>query len=229
MDVKGKKVLVLGLGETGMSMTRWLARHGAVVSVADTRDDPPHAGALQREMPGVALERGAFREASLAAADMIAISPGIDRRTPAVAAAIRRGVPVVGDVELFAQALAQRAASDSSRHAPRILGITGTNGKSTVTRMAGDICLAAGLDTVVAGNIGTPVLDALTDIENGRAVPAVFVLELSSFQLESTESLDTRRRDAAQRVGRSSRSLRRHRRLRGGQGAHIQRQWRAGV
>jgi UDP-N-acetylmuramoylalanine--D-glutamate ligase len=190
MDVKGKKVLVLGLGETGMSMARWLARHGAVVSAADTRGDPPHAAALERELPGVALERGDFREASLSAADVIAISPGIDRRTPAVAAAIKRGTPVVGDVELFVHGLVQHLTPHPSRLTPRILGVTGTNGKSTVTRMAGDICLAAGLDTVVAGNIGTPVLEALAAIENGKAVPAVFVLELSSFQLESTASLD---------------------------------------
>ena len=183
MDLKGKKVLVLGLGETGMSMTRWLARHGAIVTAADTRSDPPHAAALSRELPAVTLERGEFRAASLNAADTIAISPGIDRRTPVVAAALRRGVPVVGDVELFAQALAQRST-------PKILAITGTNGKSTVTRMAGDICVAAGHDTVVAGNIGTPVLDALGEIENGRQMPATFVLELSSFQLESTASLN---------------------------------------
>ena len=182
--------MVLGLGDTGLSMTRWLSRHGARVTVADTRDDPPHVALLARELPDVALECGNFREASLSAADLIAISPGIDRRTPEVAAAIARGTPVVGDVELFAQALAHRLAPHVSRPTPRILGITGTNGKSTVTRMAGDICVAAKLDTVVAGNIGTPVLDALTEIENGRAMPAAFVLELSSFQLESTASLN---------------------------------------
>ncbi len=190
MDLKGKKVLVLGLGETGMSMARWLARRGAVVSVADTRGDPPHAALLRRELPGVALECGEFRAAGLLAADTLAISPGIDPRTPVIAAAIGRGVPVVGDIELFAHGLAQCLTPRTARPAPKILGITGTNGKSTVTRMAGDICLAAGLDTVVAGNIGTPVLDALTLIENGATTPDVFVLELSSFQLESTASLN---------------------------------------
>ena len=183
MDLRGKKVLVLGLGDTGLSMTRWLRRRGAIVSVADTRAAPPHAAALARELPDVALECGDFRAARLRAADLIAISPGIDRRTPAVAAAIQRGTPVAGDIELFAQALPQAAR-------PRIVAVTGTNGKSTVTRMAGDICAAAGRDTVVAGNIGTPVLDALTEIDNGRPAPDVFVLELSSFQLESTASLN---------------------------------------
>lgn len=185
LELKGRKVIVLGLGDTGLSMARWLTRHGARVTVADTRDDPPRAGELRRDLPDIALECGEFREASLRATDVIAISPGVDCRTPAVAAAIRRGTPVVGDVELFAQALPLRAP-----HMPRIIAVTGTNGKSTVTRMAGDICAAAELDTVVAGNIGTPVLDALTEIENGRAMPAAFVLEMSSFQLESTASLN---------------------------------------
>ena len=190
LELKGRKVLVLGLGDTGMSMARWLKRHGASVSVADTRADPPHAGELSRELPGVALACGEFRDASLRKADLIAISPGVDRRTPAVAAAITRGVPVAGDIELFARGLAQLIPRSSSLIPPRVLGITGTNGKTTMTRMAGDICAAAGLDTKVAGNIGTPALDVLTAIETGGAVPAAFVLELSSFQLESTASLN---------------------------------------
>jgi len=185
MDVRGKKVLVLGLGDTGLSMTRWLARRGAIVSAADTRAEPPHAAVVRREFPAVTLECGDFNSASLRAADLIAISPGIDRRTPAIAAAVAHGVPVTGDIELFAQALPQAVSRK-----PKIIAVTGTNGKSTVTRMAGDICIAAGHATVVAGNIGTPVLDALTDIEEGRSAPTAFVLELSSFQLETTASLD---------------------------------------
>lgn len=171
-------------------MTLWLKRHGAIVSVADTRTEPPRAGELKRELPDVALECGEFSDARVRAADLIAISPGVDRRTPSVAAAIKRGMPVVGDVELFGLTLMELETRNSKLENARILAITGTNGKSTVTRMAGDICAAAGLDTVVAGNIGTPVLDALTEIENGRAAPDAFVLELSSFQLESTTSLN---------------------------------------
>jgi len=155
------------------------------VSAADTRAAPPHAPVVRRELPAVTLECGDFKSASLRAADLIAISPGIDRRTPAIAAAIAHGVPVTGDIELFAQALPQAVS-----RMPKIIAVTGTNGKSTVTRMAGDICIAAGHATVVAGNIGTPVLDALTDIEEGRSAPTAFVLELSSFQLETTASLD---------------------------------------
>ena len=190
LELKGSKVLVLGLGETGLSMTRWLKRHGARVTVADTRAVPPRTAELARESPDVRVECGELGEATVRAADWIAISPGVDRRTPVVAAAIKRGVPVVGDVELFTQALAQRLTPHASRLTPKILAVTGTNGKSTVTSMAGAICARAGLDTVVAGNIGLPVLDALTAIEDGRPLPDAIVMELSSFQLESTVSLD---------------------------------------
>src|SRR5687767_11317249 len=105
MDLNGKKAVVLGLGDTGLSMTRWLSRHGASVRVADSRAAPPQAGLLARELPQVRVAAGAFSDATLAGADLIAISPGIDRREAPIAAALKRGVPVVGDVELFAQAL----------------------------------------------------------------------------------------------------------------------------
>jgi UDP-N-acetylmuramoylalanine--D-glutamate ligase len=183
VELKGRKVVVLGLGDTGWSMTRWLARHGADVRVADTRADPPHAARLARELPQIPLATGAFGEATLRGADLVAISPGLDRREAPVAGANARGVPVVGDIELFAQALKERAG-------PKVVAITGSNGKSTVTAMAGEILRAAGRRTVVAGNIGTPVLDALGAIEDGAPAPEAFVLELSSFQLESTSSLE---------------------------------------
>jgi UDP-N-acetylmuramoylalanine--D-glutamate ligase len=189
MDLSGRKVVVLGLGDTGLSMTRWLARRGAAVRVADSRAAPPHAGTLAQELPQVPLAAGVFGDATLAGAELIAISPGIDRREAPIDAAIRRGVPVVGDVELFAQALPSVVSRESSVVTPRILAITGSNGKSTVTAMAGEMCKAAGKQTVVAGNIGLPVLNALAAIEGGVPAPDVFVLELSSFQLESTESL----------------------------------------
>ena len=185
LDLKGKRVLVLGLGDTGLSMVRWLVRRGADVHVADSRDEPPHAVALTRELPQVRVTRGAFRDADFVRADMIAVSPGIDRRGPAIAAAVGRGIPVVGDIELFAQAFAAMAAR------PRLIAITGSNGKSTVTAMVGDMGRAAGTATTVAGNIGPPALAAL---ESGGPLPDLFVLELSSFQLESTSSL---RPDAA--------------------------------
>lgn len=184
LELNGRKVLVLGLGDSGLSMARWLHARGARVSVADTRTQPPHAAALARELPEITIVCGGFKASGLQVAELIAISPGVDRRTPELAAAIKRGTPVAGDVELFAQALPQMKSM------PRVIAITGTNGKSTVTQMAGDICAAAGRRTVVAGNIGTPVLDALGEIERAGSVPDVFVLELSSFQLESTASLN---------------------------------------
>lgn len=194
LDLKGRKVLVLGLGDTGLSMTRWLALRGADVRVADSRPVPSHAAVLGREMPGVRLQAGAFSEDTLGDVDLVAISPGIDRREVPIARAIERGVPVVGDVELFAQALNTLDSQRSTLNAPKVLAVTGSNGKSTVTAMAGDMCRTAGLRAVVAGNIGVPALDALTAAGDRHAMPEVFVLELSSFQLESTASL---RPDAA--------------------------------
>jgi len=190
VELKGRKVVVLGLGDTGLSMTRWLARHGADVRVADSRAEPPHAARLARELPQVALATGAFSDGTLRGADLIAISPGLDRREAPIARAIARGVQVAGDVELFAQALKAPDTRPSTLVSPKVLAVTGTNGKSTVTAMTGEICRAAGHETVVAGNIGTPALDALGAIEDGTAAPEVVVLELSSFQLESTASLE---------------------------------------
>jgi UDP-N-acetylmuramoylalanine--D-glutamate ligase len=190
VEWNGRKVVVLGLGDTGLSMARWLARRGADVRVADSRAAPPHAARLAAELPRAPLATGKFNDATLAGAELIAISPGIDRREAPIAQAIRRGVPVAGDIELFAQELPSLVTRHSSLARPKVVAITGSNGKSTVTAMAGDMCRAAGRKTVVAGNIGVPVLDALAAIEKGGPAPDVFVLELSSFQLESTRSLE---------------------------------------
>lgn len=184
IDLKNRKVLVLGLGDTGLSLTRWLARHGAAVQVADSRHDPPHADTLARELPDIPVTRGEFLARDFARAELIAISPGVDRRQPPIRDALSRGVPVIGDIELLAQALPRLAQR------PKILAITGSNGKSTVTAMAGAMCREAGLATTVAGNIGPPALDALSELEEGRVRTDVLVLELSSFQLESTASLE---------------------------------------
>ncbi len=186
LDLAGARVLVVGLGDTGLSMARWLRRRGAEVRAADTRPAPPAAEALRRECPGLPVLLGGVPEAEVSGADIIAVSPGVDRRRGPVADAAKRGVPVVGDIELFAQALAARGDM------PPLLAITGSNGKSTVTAMAGEICGVAGLRPLVAGNIGLPVLDALSGIEDGAEPPGAIVLELSSFQLESTASLRPR-------------------------------------
>lgn len=189
LALDGKRVTVLGLGDTGLSCARWLAARGAVVRVADSRSDPPHAARLAALLPDVPLTTGPFDAVQLKTADMLVLSPGVPLAEPAVRAAAEAGVEVVGDVELFARAIAAHNAGQAQPM--RVIAITGSNGKSTVTAMCGDMCRMAGLATCVAGNIGLPVLDALLDIEQVAApLPQVWVLELSSFQLETTASLD---------------------------------------
>lgn len=173
--LKDKKVLVLGLGDTGLSALRWLHGQGARLSVADTRTVPPGVDILKAELPAVTVYTGALTSAVFDGVDLVVISPGVPLSEPEVQAAIQRGVPVVGDVELFAQ---YRPAS------AKLIAITGANGKTTVTTLVGEMCKAAGLKTIVAGNIGLPVLDTLN-----MEAPDVYVLELSSFQLETTNSL----------------------------------------
>lgn len=194
MSFQGRHVLVLGLGVSGLSMARWLAARGAQVRVADSRETPPGLEALERALPGVTVDLGPFRPESFAGRDLIAVSPGVALAEERIREAVARGVEVVGDVELFARSLDAVAGARTARR-PRILAITGSNGKTTVTALTGALCKGAGRETLVAGNIGLPVLDALADLESGtRPWPDVVVLELSSFQLESTTSL---RADAA--------------------------------
>jgi UDP-N-acetylmuramoylalanine--D-glutamate ligase len=173
--VKNKRVVVLGLGHTGLSALHWLVAQGAKVIVADTRENPPNLQAVRKDMPSVEIILGDFDTSLLQAAELMVISPGIALSTPAVQQAIGAGVPVVGDIELFAQFRSPNA---------KVIAITGSNGKTTVTTLVGEMCKSAGLKTIVAGNIGLPVLEAL-DMD----VPDVYVLELSSFQLETTNSL----------------------------------------
>jgi UDP-N-acetylmuramoylalanine--D-glutamate ligase len=163
-------------------MARWLVRAGARVRVADTRATPPRLADLQRVLPSVDVHCGPYRDDDFAGVQLIAASPGVPLAEPKVGEAIRGGTPVVGDIEIFARAL------EPARR-PRILAITGTNGKSTVTALAGAMAKAAGADCEVAGNIGPPVLDALMRCEEEGRRPEVWVLELSSFQLETTASL----------------------------------------
>lgn len=173
--LKDKKVLVLGLGETGLSALRWLNTQGARLSAADTRENPPGIEALKAELPGVNIYTGAFTAKIFSDVDLIVASPGVPLSEPEIQAAIKRGISVVGDVELFAQYRPTSA---------KVIAITGANGKTTVTTIVGEMCKAAGLKTIVAGNIGLAVLDTLS-----METPDVYVLELSSFQLETTSSL----------------------------------------
>ena len=175
LELKNKRVLVLGLGETGISTLRWLNTQGARLSVADTRETPPGIEVLKAELPQVKIHTGAFTAEMFSDVDLVVASPGVPLTEPEIQAAIKRGISVIGDVELFAQ---YRPAS------AKVIAITGANGKTTVTTLVGEMCKAAGLKTIVAGNIGLAVLDTLS-----METPDVYVLELSSFQLETTSTL----------------------------------------
>jgi UDP-N-acetylmuramoylalanine--D-glutamate ligase len=180
VNFAGRKALVLGLGDTGLSMAKWLERGGASVRVADTRAAPPRLAELKRSLPSVPARCGPFREEMFADIELVAISPGVPLAEPAVRGALDAGVEIVGDIELFAQAVGRGA---------RIIAVTGTNGKSTVTSLVGSMARAAGTDCEVAGNIGPAVLDALMRREDAGRAASLWVLEVSSFQLETTSSL----------------------------------------
>ncbi len=173
--LKDKKVLVLGLGDTGLSALHWLERQGAILSVADSRANPPSVDHVMKRMPQVQIYTGAFNAEHFKHVDLIVISPGVALGELAVQEAIQAGVQVIGDVELFAQYRPKQS---------KVIAITGSNGKTTVTSLVGEIWKEAGLKTIVAGNIGLPVLEALM-----MEAPDVYVLELSSFQLETTHHL----------------------------------------
>jgi UDP-N-acetylmuramoylalanine--D-glutamate ligase len=171
----GRRALVLGLGRTGVSCARYLRRKGLEVRVADTRSEPPGAATLREQVPGAELRRGAFRDDLLDGVALVLISPGLALREPVAVEARRRGLPVLGDIELFAR----------EAQAP-VAAITGTNGKSTVTALLAHLANAAGCRAIAGGNLGEPALDLLA-----QPVPALYVLELSSFQLETTDTLHT--------------------------------------
>ncbi len=185
MRFADKLVLVLGLGETGLSLARWLVAQGARVRAADSREQPPALAEMRSQLPQVEIFCGAFGDQILSDIDLLAISPGVALHEPFVQRAVARGIPVMGDIELFAQALPQK---NCHQNRPKIIAITGSNGKTTVTSMVGSMCRAAGLDTAVAGNISPAVLDAL--LQRGGQQPDIWVLELSSFQLEATMTLN---------------------------------------
>ena len=175
-------MLVLGLGETGLSLARYLSAQGARLRVADSRNAPPGVAVLRSELPHADVRCGPFGDELLQGIDRIAISPGVPLAEPFVQRAIAHGIPVEGDIELLAQQI------NVAKLKPGVIAITGANGKTTVTSMVGAMCAAAGLDTQVAGNISPAVLDALR--ERSGKQPAVWVLELSSFQLETTYTLN---------------------------------------
>ncbi len=191
MNFAGKHALVLGLGESGLAIAHWLARAGARLRVADTRPLPERLAGLRECMPTAEFIAGEFTPALLEGIDLVLLSPGLspDKELAAVLPAAReKQIPVWGEIELFAQALA--ALKEERNYQPKVLAITGTNGKTTVTSLTGHLCRAAGLSVKVAGNISPAALDVLRDALEHDSLPDCWVLELSSFQLWSTHTLD---------------------------------------
>ena len=191
MNYDGKTALVLGLGESGLAIALWLARCGARVRVADTRAEPARLPALRAAVPDADFVAGPFAANLLDGVDFVAVSPGLapNRELAEIApAAAARHVPLWGEIELFAQALS--ALKADRNYAPKVIAITGTNGKTTVTSLTGLLCRRAGLTTKVAGNISPAALDVLREVLDADALPQAWVLELSSFQLHTTYSLN---------------------------------------
>lgn len=165
--------IVVGLGKSGMSLVRFLASRGVAFAVADTRENPPELVTLRRDYPQVEVRCGELDVDFLCRADELYVSPGLALATPALQQAAARGVKLSGDIELFAR----------NAKAP-IVAISGSNAKSTVTTLVGEMAASAGKRVAVGGNLGTPALDLLSDDVE------LYVLELSSFQLETTDQLN---------------------------------------
>lgn len=174
---KNKQRVIVGLGKTGLSCVRYLTAHGAhrnhKLIVMDSRENPPGLPELERDHSDIPCILGHFDRAVLCAADEIILSPGVALSNVDIQAAVASGTRVRGDIDLFAEAA----------KAP-IVGITGSNGKSTVTTLVGEMAKQSGLNVGLGGNLGTPALDTLS------ADRQLYVLELSSFQLETTRSLN---------------------------------------
>ncbi|GAB6388043.1 UDP-N-acetylmuramoyl-L-alanine--D-glutamate ligase [Stutzerimonas marianensis] len=165
--------IVVGLGKSGMSVVRHLARRGLPFAVVDTRENPPELATLTAQYPGIEVRCGELDPEFLCRASELIVSPGLPVSTPALKLAAERGVKLSGDIDLFAR----------EAKAP-IVAITGSNAKSTVTTLVGEMAIEAGRKVAVGGNLGVPALDLLDDQVE------LYVLELSSFQLETTDQLN---------------------------------------
>ncbi|MFT7235140.1 MAG: UDP-N-acetylmuramoylalanine--D-glutamate ligase [Methylophagaceae bacterium] len=168
--------LIIGLGQTGLSCARFLVKKGYVVAVMDTRDKPPALEVLQAELPEVLVRTGGLSHDWMLRSDTIILSPGVDPRLPEIKAARELGIEIIGDVELFTRYITEP-----------VIAITGSNGKSTVTTMIAEMAVMAGKNVQVGGNLGVPALELI--IEPG---PDFYILELSSFQLETVSSLNAK-------------------------------------
>jgi UDP-N-acetylmuramoylalanine--D-glutamate ligase len=167
-------VVIVGLGKTGLSCVRYFSQQGMSIAVTDSRAEPPELTNLKNEFESVPVYLGEIDSEVLLASDQIILSPGVSLENESVKQAIKHGIPVIGDIEIFCQ----------QAKVP-IIAISGSNGKSTVTTLVAEMTRQAGLKTCVGGNLGTPALELLDE-----PVPDLYVLELSSFQLETTFSLN---------------------------------------
>lgn len=185
-------ILILGLGASGLALARWCVRMGARVTVADTREAPPQQATLAAELPQVRLVCGPLHEGLVQGTDVRAVfkSPGLTPASvaPVWSAAVAMGLWVGGELDVFARSLAELQSTQS--YQPKILAITGTNGKTTVTSLTGLLVERAGLSVAVAGNIGPTLLDTLAERLDADQLPQVWVLELSSFQLECSQGFE---------------------------------------
>ncbi|HYE35825.1 UDP-N-acetylmuramoyl-L-alanine--D-glutamate ligase [Methylocaldum sp.] len=172
LDRRSARVLIFGLGKTGLSVARFLVKQGIEFAVTDTREWPPYLAELRETCPDAGVFLGGLHSAAFSAATHLIVSPGVSLDQPKIREARRRGIPVFGDLDLFA----------CMANAP-ILAITGANGKSTVTTLVGLMAEADGRNVRVGGNLGTPMLELLDDQAE------LYVLELSSFQLERSSLL----------------------------------------
>ena len=190
--LQAQRVLILGLGASGISMARWCVRAGAQVTVADTREAPPQLAALQAELPGVQFVGGDFTRALVEGHHLTSVyrSPGLTPESiaPVVQAARAVGLPVGGELDLFAAALQGMRAAHG--YQPKVLAVTGTNGKTTVTSLTSKLLEHAGVSVGVAGNIGPTLLDTLSASIDAQTLPQVWVLELSSFQLDEVQGFE---------------------------------------
>lgn len=168
-----KQKVIVGLGQTGLSCAKYFGSRRENFKVVDSRQKPPGLIEFKQEFPNIELELGEFQHSTFINAEELIVSPGVDLRIPVLKESIAAGVPVTGDVDIFSK----------QAEAP-IVAVTGSNGKSTVVTLLGEMALKAGINVAVAGNIGKPVLELLDE-----APSKLYILELSSFQLETTTNL----------------------------------------
>jgi UDP-N-acetylmuramoylalanine--D-glutamate ligase len=190
LELRDHDVLVLGCGLSGLAMARWCAQQGARVTVADTREAPPQLPLLREQVPQARFIAGAFDAALVQGQQVVLRSPGL---TPAQVAPVEQaaravGIPVRGELSLFAAGLAM--LREAQGYQPAVLAVTGTNGKTTVTALTGQLVERSGKTVAVAGNIGPTLVETLAQKRDAGELPQVWVLELSSFQLDGVDDFE---------------------------------------